>query len=180
VPLLPSTHGGRGMPARPFSIPFGGEYWMYRSLIFKRPPSNSFLQRGTPANLSFSTTDRWPLQMEAHQKLEQAIDPACCATIQVEILNADRYPGTVSLEVRLISNESGTMTSLSLGQRPVVSRPNLSADPVGVVGETLEFPIPGEPMLHRVDELEVLFQRARGRADKSARISIERFVLMPR
>lgn len=180
VPPLPSMGSGYATPSHPLGIPFGGEYWMYRWLAFKRPPPNSFFERGSPSNLSFSTTDRWPLQMEAHQKLEQSIDPACCGKIQIEILNADRYPGTVSLELILISNEYSISASQSLGQAPVLSTPNLKADPIVPVPETLEYVVPPAGGLKQFNEFQVAFRRARQRADKSARISIERFVLVPR
>ena len=78
---------------------------MFRWLMFKRPPPRSYFQRGTPAHLSFSTTDSWPLQMEAHQKLERSLDPSCCGKIKIDIVNADRYPGTVSLELMLVNGE---------------------------------------------------------------------------
>jgi hypothetical protein len=180
VPPLPSVTGGYSTPAHPLSIAFGGEYWMYRYLMFRRPPANSYFERGTPSHLSFSTTDRWPLQMEAHQKLEQDIGTACCGKIRVEILNADRFPGTVSLELMLLNTAYSVTSTESLGQAPVLSKPNLKADPVVPVPETLEFTVPVDGPLQKFNELEVVFRRARLRQDKSARVSIERFVLVPR
>src|SRR5271157_1220391 len=180
VAPLPSTGGGYATPAHPFHIPFGGEYWMYRWLMFKRPPPHSYFHRGTPAHLSFSTTDCWPLQMEAHQKLEQSIAIACCGKIQIDILNADRYPGTVSLEMTLVNNQFTAAATQSLGLAPVLSAPNLKADPVVPVAETLEFTVPTGGALRQFNEFQVEFRRARQRADKSARIAIERFILVPR
>ena len=66
----------------PLSIPFGGEYWLYR-WPYRRPPRHSTTRRGTPAALSFRTTDRVPLKMEAYQKLEHADEPALLQTITV-------------------------------------------------------------------------------------------------
>ncbi len=45
-----------GHPQRPLSIPFGGEYWLFR-WPFERPPSNSFFKRGTPSKMTFSFSD---------------------------------------------------------------------------------------------------------------------------
>jgi hypothetical protein len=180
VPPLPSTHSGNGIPAHPLTIPFGGEYWMYRWLMFKRPPANSYFQRGSPSHLSFSTTDRWPLQMEAHQKLEQDIDVNCCGKIRIDILNADKYPGTVSLELLLVRNELSTAASETLGAAPILSTPNLKTDPVTPVAETLDFLVPLNGPVRQFNELQVVFQRLRQRSDKSARVSIERFILVPR
>ena len=63
---MPQTADGSFVPAmvRPLSIPFSGEYWLYR-WPFARPPATSFFQRGTPSKLAFSSTDRRPIQMEA-------------------------------------------------------------------------------------------------------------------
>ena len=177
VEPVPSTPGGLAGMRRPFSIPFGGEYWMFR-FLYDRPPRGSYFRRGNPADLAFSTTDRWPLQMEAHQKLEKAIDLACCSGVQIDIRNADRFPNTVSLELIVIDGAHGGIPT-SLGTAAVRSSPNLAATPVVPVGETLNFAVPPRPSLV-FDEFKVVFHRVRNRADRSARIAIDRFVLVPR
>lgn len=177
---LPVSGSGYAAPAHPLTIPFGGEYWMFRWLVSNRPPSSSFYERGTPAHLSFSTTDRWPLQMEAHQKLEQPIDIGWCGRIGVEIANADRFPGTVSLELVLSNTRFGATATESLGLAPVLSTPDLKADPVVPAAETLKFTVPAAGALTQFNEFQVIFRRARVRADKSARVAILRFVLSPR
>jgi hypothetical protein len=153
---------------RPYSIPFDGKYLLYR-WPFLRPPGNSILERGNPAALAFSTTDHWPLNMDAVQQFDQPIDLRCCSRVRIEIWNADRFPGTVSLDLYA----DGKL----LGSAPVRSTPDLKHDPVVAVPETLDFPTyrAEEPC----KELKIVFQRARVRMDKSARISIERFVLVP-
>jgi hypothetical protein len=178
VPVLVAPRPSRmmsGVPGQPYGIPFGGEYWFYR-WMYHRPPSNSFRRKGSPAALSFSTTDRWPLEMEARQRLDQPIDLACCRKIQVQIWNADRYPGTVSLELSLIDSEAGNV--ISLGGTPVQSQPDLKKEPVTAVAEMLDFSVP-PGMSGPFNELKVSFRRDRSRGDKSARIAIERFLLVP-
>ena len=169
----------QGRPAQPLGIPFGGEYWMFR-WPFARPPGSSSLQRGSPSKLGFSTTDRTPLEMEAHQKLETPIDVRCCGRIRLEVLNADPFPGTLALELVLLNTEPVRTLSLSLGNAPVTSRPDLTRDPVMPVRETLDFPVPAEPSMEQFNELKIVFHRAARRADKSAKVSVERFVLQPR
>ena len=169
----------QGRPAQPLSIPFGGEYWMFR-WPFAHPPSTSILERGSPAKQGFSTTDHTPLQMEAHQKLETPIDLRCCSRIQIELLNADRYPGTLSLELVLLNTETSLTLSLSLGNASIISRPDLTRDPVIPMRETLDFAVPAEASMDQFNEFKILFHRARVRADKSAKVSVERFVLVPR
>jgi hypothetical protein len=164
--------------AQPYSIPFGGEYWMYR-FPYKRPPRRSYLRRGSPARLSFKTTDRGLLRMEARQKLVQAVAANCCAKLRLEIRNADLYPNTVSLEVMLIDNDSPGPPSGDLGIARVQSVPDLRADPVVPVAESLEYAFPRPGPLEAFDEIRVVFLRDYLRGDKSARIEIERFVLVP-
>lgn len=162
-----------GHATRPLGIPFSGEYWMFRA-PYTRPPYGSFFRRGSPASLAFATTDHVPLEMEAHHRLDQPIDPRCCRKIQVAIWNADHYPGTVALELVLIDTGRRGRPSQSLGTSPVRSSPGSLP-----VRETLEFSIPTAPELRRFDEFEILFHRDRNKIDKSAHIEIERFVLIP-
>jgi len=179
VAPLPAVRSGfpSATPAHPFSIPFGGEYWMYRWLTYNnRPPPNSFLQRGTPAELSFRTVDHWPLQMEARQKLIQPIDLACCAKVQMEILNADKNAAVIQLELVAIGERGAEQ---SLGAAPINSRPDASQDPVKPVGETLDYVVPPALGIGIVEEFKVVFRRARVQSDHSARIAISRFLLVP-
>jgi hypothetical protein len=175
VEPLPEGDGlSKRAPSRPFVIPFAGAYWMFR-WPFTRPPANSFVQRGTPSVTSFSTVDRWPLTMEAHQKLDHEIDLKCCSKVLVVIWNADRYPQTVTLWLGLIDRGGAPFR---LGPARVNSIPDLTHDPVVPVMETLEFPVP--PTVPLFDEFDVIYQRLKIREDKSARIAIEKFVLAPR
>lgn len=176
VAPVPARRGLFGSTARPYSILFDGEYWMYRWL-YHRPPVNSFLRKGTPAAVSFSTTDHWPLLMEARQRLDQPIDLHCCDKVRVEIRNADRYPGTVWLDLFAMAGED---VSRSLGSAQLQSRPDLLHDPVQPVAELLEFTIPEDAALPACDLLKIVFRRDRSRMDKSARVAIDRFVLVPK
>ena len=179
VAPVTAHQGLYGTAPQPYSIYFGGDYWMFR-WPYRRPPDHSYYRKGNPSALSFSTTDHWPLNMEAHQTLDQPIDLHCCSQVQVEIRNADRYPGTVSLELFVMAGDEPGAPSRSLGTMQVQSAPNLNADPVAAVPETLRFPITEDAALAACDELRVVFRRERSRADKSARVSIERFVLVPK
>ena len=178
MPQTPEGGGPAVMP-RPLAIPFSGEYWMFR-WPYARPPKTSFFQRGSPADLSFSSTDHRPLQMEARHKLDQSIALSCCSAIRLEIRNADRYPNTISLELVLMSGDWPGAPSLNLGHYNVTSQPDASRDPVTPVAETLEFPVPSTAKLESFDEFKVVFQRAWRRADKSAKLAIDRFILVPR
>jgi hypothetical protein len=149
----------------PSVIPFSGVYWMFRPPETE-PPQKSYSRWGSPTTLSFLTTDHATMAMQAHQKLEHPIDLSCCGEIQIAISNADRYPGTVALELILMDNG----LSQSLGTVPVPTRSEA----------VLSFAIPASSAVREFNELEVVYHRDRVRTDRSARIAIERFVLVPR
>ena len=153
----------------PRSIPFSGEYWMFRWPA-TRPPRGAVIRRGSASELSFHTTDGGPMEMETHQKLDSPIDIRCCTQIQLAVQDTDPYPGTVSLELILIDAESASAAQ-SLG--------TAAAGPPSLAEQILSFPIPPGSALRKFDEIKVVFHRARLRADKSAKIAIERFVLVP-
>lgn len=150
-------------------IPFSGAYWMFR-FPASRPPRRSIVRRGSALDLSFHTTDGWPLEMEAHQKLEQPISARCCSQIQLAIRTADPYPATVSLELILIDTMAPMWLTQTLG----------TAAPAGTspAGQVLTFRVPSFPAISQFDELKVVFHRP-VRSDRSAKIAIDRFILVP-
>lgn len=146
----------------PSVIPFSGEYWMFRPPE-TAPPKKSYTRWGSPTTMSFRTTDHAVMTMEAHQKLEHAIELSCCSAIEMAISIADRYPSTITLELILI--DGGVPQSLGIAAVPA------RADAL------LRFPIPAGAAIRRFDEIEVVFHRDAVRNDRSARVGIERFVL---
>ena len=160
-----------GLPLeRTVGIPFSGQYWLFRSPA-RRPPQGAVIRRGTPAALSFHTPDRWPMEMEAHQKLDTPIGIKCCSAIQMMIENRETDANAAAgLELTLIDS--------ALPNSPL----NLGAPASGVNAEreqTLTYRMPSVAWLTKFDELKVNFRRGFNRADKSAKIAIERFVLVP-
>src|SRR5205814_5497406 len=115
-------------------------HWHYQ----KKQPNSYFLS-GTAAAMFLATTNRWTLQMEAYHKLGQPIGTRCCHTMQVAILNADRYPGSVSLEVILIDRDSPGADRESLGIKPVNSVPDVDAEHPKPVPETRDLAVPSPP-----------------------------------
>ena len=168
---VPSARAGLGASVRrPVGIPFSGQYWMFRWPA-ERPPRRSIIRRGSTSELSFHTTDGVRLGMEAHQKLDPPVSVGCCTRIDLAIRNMDPYPGTVSLELVLIDTSVAINLVQSLGR--VLAGSSSPAEQV------LSFAIPPAAALRQFDEIKVVFHRDRIRADKSARIAIERFVLVP-
>ena len=167
-------------PRNPLSIVFTGQYWMFKA-PYAFPPEKSLSERGTPLELSFVTTDHRAMNMEAHQKLDHPIDWNCCRGVQVDFWNADRYRGTIALELILRDSTAPGRPSQTLGSKDVTAWPqgNWLSKPVFPATEILEFAIPPSGTLRQFDEIEVIFRRNRVRIERSARISIERFILIP-
>jgi len=179
VAPYPTLRAGRGPGLqRPFVIPFGGEYWMYR-WPFARPPRDSYFRRGSPAKMAFSTTDRTALKMEALEKLDRSISMSCCSRIQVVVQNADWLARATALELIAIDNDPPFKPPLSLGTARPQSAPHKTGDTTVPVSETLDFPVPPEPRLAKFDELKVVYRRDGAQQAHSSRIAIERFILVP-
>ena len=119
--------------------------------------------------------------MQAHQNFGALIDLNCCSKVQIALSNADRHPGTVSVELVVVNTSLAGRPSQSLGQAMVTStlrwKPYDDRPPVE---EILTFGIPAAPAIRQFDEARVLFQLHAPRADTSAKISIQRFLLVPR
>lgn len=180
VRTRPVLHPRAFTSRTPEIIPFSGQYWMFRPPRLA-PPIGSYFRKATPLALSFITTDQTPLSMRAIQELDHPIDLRCCRAIQVAIWNADRYPGTISLELELIDTRAPGQPLERVGRRDVLSRPGIK--PVDLTpipaAEVLEFPIPGSAPIREFDAIQVEFDRALFRIDRSAAISIDHFALVP-
>jgi hypothetical protein len=181
--LLPPALTYRANPRiqpsrRPTSIPFSGEYWIFPSLfrlaggkpvpVIQRPPPTSLVKRGDPINSTFSATVRWlPLVMKAHQSMETPVDLAGYQHIDMAVTIPDIPSGLVSVELILLTSASGHTLSHSLGQVPVPAQ----------FGKTkLRYDVP--TAIDSFDAIEVVFN-LEARGDKSAKIAIDRFDLVP-
>jgi len=180
VPPRPEPGSGVKQSKQPMSIPFDGVYWFFK-FPDRQPPKDSYTARGNPSTIAFRSADVVPLQMEARQNFIAPIDMSCCGRIAVEILNADRYPGTLSIDLILTNLSLPGQPSQALGLMPVTSTPQwVSGDEFLPVPEVLSFTIPANPRISRFDAATVRFIRGGKRGVSSAKIAIERFTLVPR
>lgn len=179
VPPLPAMNNSLFNKQRraPLSIPFYGVYWFFRP-PYRQPPRNSVTARGTPATKSFRSLGRIPLSMEAHQNLGKLIDLSCCSSIQVAIRNADPYPRTIAIELVLVNTSLPGKPFFSLGSQMVESSPLLRSEGAQAASEVLTFQVPPRH-IQQFDEITIRFQPSRAREDRSARVAIERFILVP-
>jgi hypothetical protein len=170
----------RNQRSVPLIIPFDGVYWFFREPDIQ-PPAKSRQAEGSPEMFDIHSTDWRPLSMEAHQNLGTLIGLNCCGRIQVAVRNADRYPTSISLEVILVDTTAAGRPSQSLGRIDIVSNRRWGPDPSPrPTTETLNFPIPSNSVIHRFDEVTVLFRLDGFRAQAAAKIGIDHFTLIPR
>ena len=181
--------------SEPMEIPFDGQYWYFKAPE-KRPRPSAKMVRGSSTKAQIRSTDRYPLLMEAHQKLAEPIDLGCCSAMNLVVENADKLEGAIALELwvkklpdakaaakqrvnavapELAPHYLGTMVIPS-SQMPIASRPNVSGK---LVEEKLSFPIPAAMDGTMFDEITVVVRPAPERAKAGAQIAIKKFVLEP-
>jgi hypothetical protein len=159
------------------SVPFDGVYWFWRG-VADQPPANSVVMHGSPSARSFRSTDGDEMSMEARQNLGFTLDASRYRAIQLVVENADPFPGTVSIVLKIRNTTDPAKPAQSLGIQQV-SGFNLRTTSSTPSLETLIFRIPDTLKTRRFDELVVSFYLKGARADKSARIAIDRFRLVP-
>lgn len=116
--------------------------------------------------------------MEARQNLGFAVDPKRYSAIEIEIQNSDPFPNTVSILLKVRSTTIPGLPIQTLGMKEV-STPGSSAGS-GPNRQTLRFHIPAAIITGTFDELTVSYYLKGARGDRSARIAVEAFRLVPR
>ena len=108
--------------------------------------------------------------MEAKQRLDLPVAITCCDRIRMAIHDADPHPGSVSLELVLIDSSKRPFRTMSLG-----------TNMIGVEAtQEIDFTIPRPAALTEFNEIQVIFHRDRLNHSRSARVAIDRFVLIPK
>lgn len=171
-----------GRPREPVVIPFDGAYWYFK-FPDKRPRPNARVVRGNSAKAVISSTDGYPLMMEAHQRLATPIDLNCCSQIDISVQNADRREGTIALELWVRNTALPRERDRYLGREVIASsQPKIMSTmdlPKAPVEETLSFPVPAAFEGVQFDEIMVVVRPAPERARVGAQIAIRQFVLRP-
>ena len=178
APPLRTTTGFGPTRSDPLSIPFDGVYWFWRGPS-DRPPTNSIVMHGSPAARFFRSTDGDGMSMEARQNLGFMVDPKRYSAIEILIENADPFPNTVSILLKIRDTTVPGQPLLSLGME-AVSNPASAIGSGTATAQILRFRIPHAIAIGSFDELTVSYYLKGARSDRSARIAIERFRLVPR
>ena len=160
----------------PLKIKFSGVYWFFRWPNRGLPP-NAAIMSGRPDEIGFHSTDSTPLVMEAHQLLPNHIDLSCCSRVDVNVRNADGFPGTIAVELLLNDSSTPLIRPMSLGQAKaaeVESFQQKSRD------ATLNFGIPEYPSIPSFNQITFRFYPNVNRRTVSPRIAIRDLTLIPR
>jgi hypothetical protein len=176
APPLRTTTGFGPARSDPLSIPFDGVYWFWRGPS-DRPPTNSIIMHGSPSARFFRSTDGDGMSMEARQNLGFMVDPKRYGAIEILIENADPFPNTVSILLKIRDTTVPGKPLLSLGMEGVSTPAAATGAPAT---QMLRFRIPSAIAIGSFDELTVSYYLKGARSDRSARIAIERFRLVPR
>jgi hypothetical protein len=107
------------------------------------------------------------------------VDPKRYGAIELYIQNHDPFPNTVSILLKIRDTTVPGQPLLSLGME-AVSAPASSMGSGTATTQILRFRIPRAIAIGSFDELTVSYYLKGARSDRSARIAIERFRLVPR
>jgi hypothetical protein len=176
-------------------IPFDGQYWYFK-WPEKQPRPTARVVRGSSTKTQVRSSDRYPLLMEAHQKLAEPLDLGCCSAMDLVVENGDQLDGPISLElwVKKLPNTQAAVrqrvnavapeqaphylgtVAIPSSELPIAQRPNVSGK---LVEEKLRFPIPAAMDGTNFDEITVVVRQAPERARMGAKVAIKKFVLEP-
>jgi|SRR5271157_478357 len=151
--------------SRPLTVPFSGEYHLYRASSGSLPPG-ALIYAGTPLDAIYVTTNRTPMETEAYQSFDPPIDFGNCDSIQVVLATAEVLPASASMN---LETPGGTL--------------DLGAQIFGSTREreqTVEFALPTLPRRLRVSAIHVVFHRNPSQRDQSTRVAVQGFTLVPR
>jgi hypothetical protein len=153
-------------------IPFDGQYW-YFQWPDSGPGADAHIVQGDPTKSQIKSTDNYPIMMEAHQKLAKPLDGSCCRAVQLNVLNAEAVPGSITLEVQL-RDAHGYVSSLG---NKVLASSLVSPMPLhrAPVQETLVFQIPRGVKSRKFDEMTVRVKPEGSRSLAAPEIAIESF-----
>jgi hypothetical protein len=155
-------------------IPFDGQYWYFQPPD-RQPGPGAHVVQGDPTKDRIRSTNYLAVMMEAHQRLPKEMEANCCQTLQLNVVNADAVPGSISVEVLLKDSSRKTGASVSLGNK-VLASSTVSPMPLkrGPVHETLTFQIP-RGSKQTFDEITVKVKPEFGRTLAAPHVGIESF-----
>lgn len=163
---------------RTLTIPFTGSYWFFQ-YPFVRPPLDSITAEGDPAAISVRSSNYKALLMEAVQNLYQPMETAKLGEVQIDMQDADTFPGTVSVELVLVDTGTWDHPAQSLGIRPLTA-PVVIENARNSHSENINFAVPEHPRCLEFNQMRLIFRLDPSRSRQAAAIAVQSFTLRPR
>jgi len=149
---------------KPVSFPFTGEYCLFPTSLAGAPP-DSLRVSGTPLDARYKTFTGQPVETEAYQKLEPPFDFTNCSALLVALSSQESLPGMVKVQL-LIGSKWIDIGSDLFGPAPV---------------DNLSFQVPFDvPRRLFVSAIRLEFHRDPSSTNRTAKVAIDRFELLPR
>ena len=152
-------------PRKPTSIPFTGEYHLFRESSSAIPPG-SVQRPGSPMDAIYVTTNGTPMETDAYQDFDPPVDFGPCAKIKLTLNSGEVFPASATL-ILVGAEQAGEMGPEIFG---------MSSDPE----ETLEFAVPAAVAGLPVRGIRVIFRHNPMEASHSTQVAVERFTFVPR
>lgn len=160
-PLLPATALSL---TDPLTIPFTGEYHLYRTSSV-RLPREAAIEDSTPLTSLYTTTNGEPMQMEALQILSPPMYIKNCRSIQMILASRETLPGIVFMQFLTAGKEEEAGIAVF----------GLSGSPEEIINFTIA---PGS-VEHPITGIRVIFQHNPTNSAQNSRIAIQRFTFSP-
>ena len=151
--------------AESFAIPFTGEYHLFRTSSGSLP-AGAIVEPGTPLDSVFGTTNGGPMDTVAVQMFNPPIDLAGYGTVLVVLTTTEVMPLFASMQLVADGRIEDVGTEL-MGIKQARE-------------ETLEFLIPVTTTRLLVHAIRISFLRPAIDRDKSVRVAVQGFTLVPR
>jgi hypothetical protein len=164
---LPPTYRVRVTlnPQKPVSIPFTGEYHLFRESSAELP-AGSVQRPGSPMDAIYVTTNGTPMETDAYQEFDPPVDFAPCGRIRMTLTSGEVFPASATL-ILIGAEKAGELGPEIFG---------MSSEPE----ETLEFEVPAATAGLPVRAIRVVFRHNPMEASHSTQVAIQRFTFLPR
>jgi hypothetical protein len=152
-------------PSKPVSIPFTGEYQLFRESSAKLPP-DSVERAGSPLDAVYVSTNGGAMETDAYQDFDPPVDFTSCGKIQVTLTSGEMFPASATL-ILLGAEQIGEMG-------PEIFGLNAATE------ETVEFTVPSMPGGIPVKGIRIIFRHNPMEASHSTQVAIRGFTFVPR
>jgi hypothetical protein len=155
--------------AAPMVIPFDGAYW-YLKEWEQVPQADAQVAHGDPLKVKVNSTNALPVVMKAHQKLRGPVDLSCCSAVRLDVTNADKRPGVITVELELSDGTSAVSLLVLPSSGHEIAEP---------VHDSVVFRLPKVRRLRQFNEVTVQIGTTGTRVLSAPPVAVEGLALLP-